>query len=78
MVLQKESTMTEEKKHGPEMTRLLDRLYGDPDPDKRAKHFSLTPGPRFHEMTEEQIAKTLNDAFDDIENGTAREVDLDD
>jgi hypothetical protein len=64
--------------HGPEMRRLLDRFYGDPDPKKRVQNFSMTPGPRFKDATPEEIAKMINDALDDVESGNAREVGIDD
>lgn len=68
--------MTQETEHGPEMKRLLDRLYGDPT--KRTMHFNITPGPKYHELTMEERAAVINRALDAIENGEAEEIGLDD
>lgn len=58
------------------MRRLVERLYGDPN--KRTTHFNVFPGPRWNELTVEERAKTINDALDSIENGTAEEIFFDD
>lgn len=63
---------TPETEHGPEMTRLLDRLFGDPN--KKTMNFNVFPGPKWNELSEEERAKTINDALDSIEDGTAEEI----
>lgn len=63
--------------HGREMTRLLDRLYGDPE--RRTLHFSITPGPLWNTraavMTEEEKAKTINDALDSRDDRSAELIE---
>lgn len=59
--------------HGPEMTRLLDRLYGDPN--KRTMNFNIFPGPLWDTLTMEERAKTLNDAMDSVEDGSAELIE---
>jgi len=56
--------------HGPEMQRLLDRLFNDPS--RTLRHFNVWWGDKAHELTTEERAKVLNDAFDQEASGNVR------
>jgi hypothetical protein len=60
---------------GPEMTRLLDRLYGNPK--RRVVHFNAWWGPNAHKLTVEERAATINRWLDEIEEGRATPVSFD-
>lgn len=53
--------------HGPEMQRLLDRLFNDPN--RTLCHFNVWWGEKAHELTTEERAKVLNNVFDQEASG---------
>jgi hypothetical protein len=55
---------------GPEQTRLMDRLFGDPD--RRCLNFNIFPSERAHECTAEELCAEINKAFDQVESGEAQ------
>lgn len=61
------------EQHGPEMTRLLSRLFDDPT--RRLLNFGIFPGPDAHKSTVEELAAAINVAFDEVESGRARSVE---
>lgn len=67
---------------GPEMTRLLARLFPDDPTKPRCKHFNAWWGPDAASMTKEQRAAAINRVLDMDERGelqriTAAEIDGD-
>lgn len=61
----------------PEMDRLIDRFFGDPD--KKLVNFNAWWGPNAASMTAEQRAAAINKALDAMERGDCEVVkDFDD
>lgn len=58
-----------EETHGPEMTKLLDRLFNNPD--KKLRNFNVFWGPNSHLLSIEELAKHLNDVQDQVDDGRA-------
>ncbi len=48
----------------PEMDRLKDRLFGDPN--KRVKNFHVTWGPKAHLVSKEERVAQINKAMDEV------------
>ncbi len=55
---------------GPEQTRLLDRLFGDPK--RKTLNFNIFPGERAHECTAEELCAEINKALDQVDSGESQ------
>jgi hypothetical protein len=60
---------------GPEMQRLVERLYGNPA--RRSLNFNAWWGPEAHKLTVEERAASINHMLDEIEGGRAALVNFD-